>query len=206
MPAEGKSTTALTLARNYAGLGMKVLLIDADLRRPSLHQLLGGKNDVGLTNCLAGTVVPDGVFQKSDQPGLTFVASGPLPPNPAELLASPKMLTLLSVAAEEYDIVMLDGPPVAGLADAPLLSSIAAGTLLVIDGTRTRRKAAKAALKRLQFARAQVVGAVVNKVGSDRSGYGYIYGGYGYGGEAYYGEAPELIQPPDRRSKANGRS
>jgi capsular exopolysaccharide synthesis family protein len=146
------------------------------------------------------------VFQKSDLHGLTFMASGPLPPNPAELLASPKMLTLLSVAAEEYDIVILDGPPVAGLADAPLLSSVTAGTLLVIDAARTRRKVVKTALKRLHFARAQVVGAVVNRVSSDRSGYGYAYGGYGYGGDAYYGEPREQISPPGQGSSKHGRA
>jgi succinoglycan biosynthesis transport protein ExoP len=205
LPEEGKSTTAVTLARNYAGIGMKVLLIDADLRRPSLHKHLSGQNEVGLTNCLASTTVPAGVFQKSGSQGLTFMASGPLPPNPAELLASPKMLTLLTVAAEEYDMIIIDGPPVAGLADAPLLSSITTGTLFVIDSTRTRRKAAKAAIKRLQFARAQIVGAVVNKLDISGSGYGYGYGAYGYGYTQYYGEDQRQIAF-DGRLKEDGRA
>ncbi len=189
--SEGKSTTALTLAQNYANLGMKVLLIDSDLRKPSLHILLGCVDTVGLSNCLSGAAIEPEVFQKTNMKGLTFVASGPLPPNPAELLAGTKMLTLLTVAAEQFDLVILDGPPVAGLADAPLLGSLAAGTLFVIDGTKTRRNVAKAALKRLYLARAIIVGAVINKLDTTGPGYGY---GYGYGDTSYYGvEQPKAL-------------
>jgi succinoglycan biosynthesis transport protein ExoP len=192
--SEGKSTTAMTLAQNYAQLGMTVLLIDADLRKPTLHELIGCDGSVGLTNCLTSSAIPPEVFHKTKIKNLTFVASGPLPPNPAELLAGPKMLTLLTVAAEQYDLVILDGPPVAGLADAPLLASIAEGTLFVIDGTRTRRKVAEAALKRLYLARAQVVGAAINKLDTTGPGYGYGYG-YGYGDASYYGaeRAKEIV-------------
>jgi capsular exopolysaccharide synthesis family protein len=176
------------LARNFAELGQKVLLIDADLRRPSLHHFFGGQENVGLTNYLAGNAKPPELFQKTDLRTLVFMASGPLPPNPAELLAGPKMLSLLSIAAEKFDIVIIDGPPVGGLADAPLLASIATGTLLIIDAMGTRRELAKAALKRLYFARAQMVGVVINKLDVTKSGYHYGYGyGYGYGDYGYYG-------------------
>jgi capsular exopolysaccharide synthesis family protein len=186
---EGKSTTALTLARNFAQLGLRVLLIDADLRKPSLHESLGLDQNVGLTNFLAGSAMPPEALQHTDMSGLTAMASGPLPPNPAELLASAKMLSLLTIASQKYDLVIIDGPPVAGLADAPLLSSMAAGTLLVIDSKGTRRGVAKAALKRLAFARAQIVGAVINKLDLATTGYSYGYGyGYGYGDTSYYGE------------------
>jgi capsular exopolysaccharide synthesis family protein len=199
-PSEGKSSTAATLARNFAELGMRVLLIDADLRKPSLHVALGLTNSFGLTNCLTEKAIPPEVFQKTSVTGLTLMASGPLPPNPAELLAGPKMLSLLTVSAEKYDIVIVDSPPVGGLADAPLLANMVIGTLLVIDVTATHRGAARAALKRLHFARAQLVGTVVNKVDVSQQGYGYAYGygySYGYGDAAYYGdgEAPAVERP-----------
>ena len=92
------------------------------------------------------------------------MACGPLPPNPAELLAGPKMSSLLAVASERFDIVIVDGPPVMGIADAPLLASIAHGTLLVVEAGQTRRGVTRAALKRLHFARAQMVGALLQQV------------------------------------------
>jgi succinoglycan biosynthesis transport protein ExoP len=163
-PGEGKSTTALALAINFAQLGMKVLLIDADLRNPSQHRNLKRDNGVGLANYLAGAGAPSaGIFQETHINGLYFIASGPLPPNPAELLAGSKMYSLLSAAGEKFDTVVIDSPPVMGLADSPLLSSIAAGTLLVMATRDTRRGVVKAALKRLHFARARMVGVVMNK-------------------------------------------
>jgi succinoglycan biosynthesis transport protein ExoP len=199
-PGEGKSTTALALAINFAQLGMKVLLIDADLRNPSQHRNLARNNGSGLANYLAGGAMPESIFQKTDVDGLFFMPSGPLPPNPAELLAGPKMLSLLSTASEKVDAVIIDSPPVLGLADAPLLASIAAGTLLVVATGHTRRGVVRAALKRLQFARARMVGALINKCDFRRSNYGY--GGYGYGyGTDYpaleyygYGQKKQLAQ------------
>ena len=138
--------------------------------------------------------MPESIFQRTDVEGLFFMASGPLPPNPAELLAGPKMLALLSTAAEKVDVVVIDSPPVLGLADAPLLASIASGTLLVVAAGHTRRSAVKGALKRLHFARARMVGAVMNKCDFRRSySYGYGYG-YGYGKGYGYRPKNELAQ------------
>src|SRR4029077_6232221 len=160
-------------------------------RNPSQHRNLARNNGSGLANYLAGGAMPESIFQKTDVDGLFFMPSGPLPPNPAELLAGPKMLSLLSTASEKVDAVIIDSPPVLGLADAPLLASIAAGTLLVIATGHTRRGVGKAALKRLQFARARMVGALINKCDFRRSNYGYGGYGYGYGTDSaaleYYG-------------------
>ena len=189
-PGEGKSTTSIALAVNFAQLGMRVLLIDADLRNPSAHRVLKRDNTVGLANYLAGIAMAPDAFQTTDIPGLSFMASGPLPPNPAELLAGPKMLTLASIAAETFDVVVIDAPPVLGLADAPLLASIAAGTLLVLGAGETRRGVVKASLKRLHFARARVIGVVLNKFNFRTASYGYGSGygyGYGYGELEHYG-------------------
>ena len=193
-PGEGKSTTALALARNFAQLGLRALLIDGDLRNPSLHRSLGLAATAGLSNYLTGNVLPTGVFQRTEQEGLTLMACGPLPPNPAELLAGPKMSSLLAVASQRFDIVIIDGPPVMGIADAPLLASIANGTLLVVEAGLTRRGVTRAALKRLHFARAQMVGALLSKFNARDVGHTYGYGyGYGYGDTDYYGYGSESV-------------
>jgi capsular exopolysaccharide synthesis family protein len=182
---EGKTTTALTLARNLAQLGRRVLLIDGDLRNPSLHRVLGCDNTVGLSNFLAGGIKPAAAIKPTKTLRLTFIPAGPLPPNPAELLAGPKMVSLLSLASEKFDQVIIDGPPIMGLADSPILSNLSAGTLLVIEGGGTRIATAKEALKRLFGARAHVVGALITKFDARQAGYGYGYGG-DYGGYQYY--------------------
>ncbi|GAB2496115.1 GumC family protein [Arenimonas alkanexedens] len=179
-PSEGKSTTALTLARNFAQLGKKVLIIDADLRNPSLHRTLGVDNSNGLSNYLAGAAKATDVIGATDTPGLMYMSCGPLPPNPAELLMGPKMLSLISIAREKFDQVIIDGPPVMGLADAPILANMADGTLLVVEAGETRITVARNALKRLLAARAHVVGGLLTKFSSKHAGHGYGYGAYNY--------------------------
>ena len=191
---EGKSTTAMALARNFAHLGKRVLLIEADLRNPSLHRSLGLKGQgVGLSNLLAGGCTLAEATLDTDEPGLKVVLAGPLPPNPAELLSGSKLVSMLTVAAERYDQVILDGPPVLGLADAPILANAADGTLLVVNSAKTKINAAQAALKRLLAARARIVGALLSKYDAKTAGYGY---GYGYHYESYYayGSKPRLTK------------
>lgn len=181
-PSEGKSTTCVSLAKGFTQIGMKVLIIDADLRNPSLHKNLKCPNEVGLSNYLAGAKLPQEVAQETATNNLTFIASGPLPPNPAELLAGTRLVSLLSLAAESFDLVLIDGPPIMGLADAPLLASNVSGTLLVVAANETKREAAKIAVRRLHFARAPIVGALLSKFDMKQIGYGYSYGDYEYHG------------------------
>lgn len=184
-PNEGKTTTAMALARNFAQMGMRVLLIDADLRNPSLHKALHVDNHKGLSNLLSGAARPDDVIRSTEDRGLMLMTSGPLPPNPAELLAGSKMLSLLTVAGVKFDRIIIDGPPVLGLADVPILANVARGTLLVVETGETRISVAQNAVKRLQAARAFIIGGVLTKFESRHSSYGYGYG-YGYGGTDYY--------------------
>jgi polysaccharide biosynthesis transport protein len=179
-PSEGKTTTTIALAKSLSELGLNVLLIDGDLRNASIHKRLRCSNEVGLSNYLTGSKMPEEVVQEIGFPGLLVMASGPLPPNPAELLAGPKMLSLLALGAESFDIVLIDGPPVMGLADAPLLSSIAQTTLLVVAANETRRSVVKVAVRRLRFAKANLIGSLLSKFDASQTGYGYGYGDYEY--------------------------
>ncbi len=190
-PSEGKTTTTTSLARSLAQIGLQVLLIDGDLRNASIHKRLRCSNEVGLSNYLSGSKHPDEVVQATDQEGLVLISSGPLPPNPAELLTGPRLPSLLALAAQSFDIILIDGPPIMGLADAPLLATTTHGTLLVVAANETRKNTVKVALKRLQYARANVLGILLNKFDAKETGYGY---GYGYGDYEYhsYGSALQL--------------
>ncbi len=196
-PGEGKSTTALALARNFAQLGKRVLLIEADLRNPSLHRTLGLKgHGTGLSNLLAGGCTLAEATLDTEEEGLRVILAGPLPPNPAELLAGSKLISALTVVAERYDQIILDGPPVLGLADAPILANVVDGTLLMVNSSKTKINAARAALKRLFSARARVVGALLAKYDARSAGYSYGYGYHYYSHDAYYayGGRPRLTK------------
>jgi capsular exopolysaccharide synthesis family protein len=174
---EGKSTTALALGQYFAQLGKRVLIVDCDLRNPSLHRTLGVDNNQGLSNYLSGAGKPD-LIRPTTIPGLSYLPTGPLPPNPAELLMGSKMMSVLTVAAEKFDLLILDGPPILGLADAPILSNLAQGTLLVVHAEQTRIAVVKSAIKRLHAARAHIVGGLLTHFQPEHSGQGYAYGGY----------------------------
>jgi polysaccharide biosynthesis transport protein len=182
-PSEGKTTTTIQLARALSQIGLNVLLIDGDLRKAAVHVRLECMNESGLSNVLSGSMQPEDVVQETDFPNLVVMTSGPLPPNPAELLSGPKMPWLLAMAAESFDIVLIDGPPIMGLADAPLLSTVVQSTMLVVAANETRKNVVRTALKRLQMARANVIGALLNKFDAKQVGYGY---GYGYGEFDYH--------------------
>ena len=185
LQSEGKSSAAIHLAAQFANIGLRVLLIDADMRKPSLHRLLGCDNSAGLSQYLAGGAAPPEAFQILAVPGLTLLPSGPVPPNPAELLSGAAMASLIAVGAEEFDLVVVDAPPVGGLADAPLLASMCLGTLLVVEANKTHRRAVMAGLKRLHLARAAMIGVVLNKFDVKRADHSY---GHGYGDSGFYGQ------------------
>jgi polysaccharide biosynthesis transport protein len=192
-PSEGKTTTTIALAKSLANIGLNVLLIDGDLRNASVHRHLRCSNELGLSNYLTGAKMPEEVVQGSTVEGLVVMASGPLPPNPAELLAGPKFLSLLTLSAESFDVVLIDGPPVMGLADAPLLSSLVQSTLVVIAANETRRSVVKVALRRLRMARANIIGSLLTKFDASQTGYGY---GYGYGDYEYHSYGTKELPAP----------
>lgn len=204
-PGEGKTTSALAVATTFARIGLRVLLIDGDLRDPSLHKILARDNGVGLSNLLAGGPELTPALQPTDQLNLTFLACGPLPPNPSELLGSEKMRAFLDAARSHFDLVVIDGPPVLGLADAPLLSSMVNGTAFIVEAGRTKREVAKAAIKRLRLVDSHLVGVVLTKFDMKKAGYryGHAYGyGYGYGYGFDYGSAAQPGVSRVRLSKA----
>ncbi len=181
-PSEGKSSTALAIARHFATMGMKVLLVDADMRKPSLHTKLGQGNLVGLSNYLTGAATPPQVLQKTDHNNLAFIASGPLPPNAGDLLGGTRIFSMMSVGSEIFDLIVIDSPPLLGLADAQLLANAAQATIFVAGSGQSRKGMIQAALRRLQLARVTPIGIVLTKFDNKALGYGYAYGyGYGYG-------------------------
>ena len=184
-PGEGKSTAALTLAQNFAQIGKRILLVDSDMRKPSLHKKMAIDNSHGLSNLLAGALSLQEVIRQTDSPNLSVITTGPLPPNPAELLHDENMAALLAHGLEHFDHIIIDGPPVMGLADAPTLSNMMEGTLIVVHAGATRKALARAAVNRIKAARGSIVGVLINRFEAKHAAYGYGYG-YGYGGYSYY--------------------
>jgi len=186
-PAEGKSTTAYAVALNLARVGKRVLLVDADLRNPSMHRVVGVENERGMSNLLSGSADLASVVLPTRQENLFFIPCGPLPPNPAELWGGDRLHQFLSETRTRFDHVVFDGPPVLGFADAPMLAAAVNGTLFVLESRGTRRGQARGALRRLQVGRAHLLGAVLTKFSTKSTS----YGGYDYAYDYHYGAAPE---------------
>ena len=180
-PSEGKSTVASHLARALALAGERVLLVDADLRRPRQHDLFQVSGDVGLSEVLAGEVQPDDALAATGIANLTLLPAGRTPPNPAELRGSERMRALLKLASQDY-FVIVDSPPVLPVTDAALLSTAVDGTVLVVRQGKTRKDHLEAAHDSLSAVDAHILGAVLNGVAASRGGGGY----YGYGYEGTY--------------------
>ncbi|MGC6399987.1 GumC family protein [Sphingomonas sp. FW199] len=179
-PAEGKSTTALALATMLARAHKKVILVDGDMRSPSVHHLGGVDHDRGLSNFLAGQdEIAKLTFEMQDL-GLTAMSAGPIPPNAAELLTGHRLQLLITRLLESYDHVVIDSPPVMGLADAPLIASRVEGVIYAVESHGIRSSIVKTALQRLLSANAHILGGVLTKFEARKANYGYEYG-YGYG-------------------------
>ncbi|WP_077302665.1 CpsD/CapB family tyrosine-protein kinase [Virgibacillus pantothenticus] len=175
-PGEGKSMTAANLAVVYAQQGKKVLLIDADLRKPTVHYTFRLDNLRGLSNLLVGENSLEQVVQQSDVDYLDVMSCGPIPPNPSELLASQKMEQLLETLKATYDIVIFDTPPVLAVTDAQILANIVDGSILVVRSKHTEIEGAQKAVESLKPARAKLLGTVLNGREKKQSNYYYYYG------------------------------
>jgi capsular exopolysaccharide synthesis family protein len=199
MPGEGKSSIALATARTFAATGLKVLIVDADLRNPSLHKKAGLANSVGLTSYLTHNCEVRDAIQQINVNNLYVMTSGPLPPNPVELLHGPRFASFLSVGGEIFDLIIIDAPPVMGMADTLVLANMASTTLLVIAAGEGRIHQVRGTLKRLKLARSKPLGIVLNKFAAPVSyGYGYGYGyDYSYGAEREADHNEELEHKPD---------
>lgn len=176
VPGEGKSTTISNLALTMAQDGKKVLLIDNDLRKPMQHKVFGLLNK-GLTNIIAMGLTFDEVVNKDVFPNLDVLTSGPIPPNPSEMLGSEKMSDILKEVGEKYDYILLDLPPILAVTDAAIVGHMADGIVLVVRSGITAPEEAK---KRLEAGHANILGVVLNGVPTEKKGYGYGYYYYDY--------------------------
>ncbi|MDR0960508.1 MAG: polysaccharide biosynthesis tyrosine autokinase [Propionibacteriaceae bacterium] len=185
-PSEGKTTTISNLAIALASLDKKIVLVDCDLRNPSVAKTMGMEGSTGLTDVLVGRATPADVIQRWGEDQLFVLPAGRTPPNPSELLGSEAMKILCDRLATIFDYVLIDAPPVLVATDATMLATLADGVILAIAHGETRRHSLAAAINHLNLVEAHLIGSVVTKVpvkkvGGYQSGYGYGYG-YGYGG------------------------
>ena len=196
LQSEGKSITALNLAISYVQTDRKVLVMDCDLRRPKLARLMGVKSEVGLSNLLLRPELKEKAIVHTEQKGLDMILAGDIPPNPSELLGSMRMKRLLERLRADYDYIILDTPPVNVVTDAVVLAPQSDGVLFVVRANQSERGAIIHAVEQLEYAKAKILGFVLNSVDMEKTNYGYRkyryrrysrYKKYGYGGYGGYG-------------------
>lgn len=175
-PGAGKSITVANLAVVYAQQGKRVLLVDADMRKPTVHYTFRLDNLHGLSNILIGEETLEEGISTTDVTNLDIIPCGPIPPNPSELLGSRKMRTLLQEASLVYDLIIFDTPPVLAVTDAQILANIVDGSLMVVRSNNTENEAAIKAKEALEPAKAKLLGAVLNDREKKASNYYYYYG------------------------------
>lgn len=190
-PQEGKTTVVANLAVAMAQVGNKVLLVDADMRKPRLQKVFVLENYKGLSTMIASDDNIDSVVNHTEISNLDILTSGPVPPNPAEILSSKKMKLFIERCKENYDITLFDTPPVNSVADASILSTMVDGTIIVTAANQTEREAVKVAKVQLEKVNANILGIILNKVKESTGGYYYYY---------YYGEDNQKIRKKKRHS------
>lgn len=177
--AEGKSTVSANLAHLFAQEGKKVLFIDADMRKPTMHLTMHVENSVGLSNVLTKQATwQQAIHESKTQENLTYITSGPVPPNPAELLASPQFDALIDEASNQYDLIIFDAPPLLSVTDAQILANKCDGTVLVVLSGVTQKDSVKRAKELLESSQAHILGVIMNKFKMDKDHY-YYYQYYG---------------------------
>jgi polysaccharide biosynthesis transport protein len=186
-PLEGKTTTACNLAVALALGGSRVMLIDADMRRPGLHRTMGLQNEVGLSHVLTGQARVREAVQRTSEPNLYVMTAGRTPPNPSELLSSARMQNLIAnLKTGPFDWVIIDTPPVLAVTDAVIIAPHVSGLVFVVGAEMTRRAHAERAIATIQSGKPNIIGAVLNRVDLNRNKY-YYSRYYGYHYKSYYG-------------------
>jgi capsular exopolysaccharide synthesis family protein len=176
-PSEGKSTTCANMAVAFAQANKKVLLIDADLRKPSQHHIFGKSNRSGLTTALLNQLELRDIIQFTNTENLSIIQAGPTPPNPSELLSSDPMALLLKRAREQFDVIIVDTPPIMSVTDAQIVATQSDGVVLVIDSGKVKKEVVLKAKASLDHVKARLIGVVLNKINRNHSDiYSYYYG------------------------------
>lgn len=194
MTQEGKTATVVNMAISFAQLQERVLVVETDLRKPRLHRLFKVRNIPGLTGFLTGKVPLKEVIQKTFIENIWLVPSGPIPPNPAELLNSKKLRDLLDEVSQVFDIILLDSPPILAVTDSVIIASIVDSIVAVVRAGKTRRKPFLSAVEELKRARSKIIGVVFNGADFAKEGsyYSKYYRYYKYG--SYGKEEQETLQ------------
>jgi len=175
-PGAGKSVTSANLAIVYAQQGKKTLIIDADLRKPTVHYTFRLSNIRGLSNALIGEASLSNVIESTDIENLDAITSGPIPPNPSEILGSRRMEQLLTEAKQMYDFIIFDTPPALVVTDAKILSNIVDGTLIVLRSGITKKEDSEKMVDMFKDSRGKILGAVLNDRKKSSTNYYYYYG------------------------------
>ena len=199
-PQEGKTTTALNLAISMAQAGGKTILLDCDMRKPSLHKIFGYPRDKGISSILVGNCEVRDALITTQVPNLDIIPCGPIPPNPSEILGSPRMSKLMEFLRKTYSKIIIDSPPITAVTDAVVLGSLVDGTVLVIRAGGTPREIVRNGLNQLKGVNSPILGVVLNGVDMDRDGYYYYQYYYYYYGED--GERKKKVHSTKKRSRS----